>query len=97
MKVVWTLQAVRDLAEARAYVERDNPKAAAELARRILQATARLTKHPEMGRRGKLPGTRELIVSRVPYVILYRIREGRIDLLRVLHAMRRYPPGSHSS
>lgn len=97
MKIVWTLQAIRNLIDVKAYVEKDNPKAAAELARRILRAIARLTKHPEIGRRGHLAGTRELIAARTPYAIPYRIRGARIELLRVLHGLRRYPPGTHSS
>jgi len=97
VKIVWTFRAIRDLVDVRAYVERDNSRAAAELSRRILRATARLTKHPEIGRRGKLAGTCELIVARTPYLIPCRIRGARIEWLRVLHGMRRYPPGAHSS
>ena len=92
MKLAWTKQAVRDLVEDRAYVELDNPKAAAELARRIVKATEKLLRNPELGRRGRLQGTRELIIPKTPYLIAYRINGKRIELLRVLHSSRQYPP-----
>lgn len=93
MKLVWTTQAIRDLLEIRAYVERDNPKAASDLAKRIRRATARLARHPESGRRGKLAGIRELVIARTPYLVPYRLHGDRIELLRVLHGRRLSPAG----
>jgi len=91
VKRVWTEQAVRDLVEARSFVQGDNPKAAARLARRILQAIEKLGRHPRMGRPGRLAGTRELIIAGTSYLVPYRIHSDRIELLRVLHGTRKYP------
>ena len=91
MKLVWTEQAVRDLVELRAYIETDNPGAAADIAKRILQSTGRLLRHPEVGRPGRLRGTRELVIARTRYFIPYRIQRDRIELLRVIHGRRVYP------
>jgi len=92
VKLVWTREAVRDLVDARSYIEPDNPKAASELSRRIVSAVERLREKPERGRKGRLHGTRELIVPRTRYFIAYRIQDNRIELLRVFHTSKQYPP-----
>jgi toxin ParE1/3/4 len=50
-----------------------------------------LQSHPEMGRPGRLPGTRELVVPDTPYIIPYRVRRERLDLLAVFHGHQRWP------
>ena len=92
MKLVWTREAVRDLVEARSYVDPDNPRAAAELSRRIVNAVERLIENSKLGREGRLHNTRELLVTRTHYLIIYRICGKRIELLRILHTSRQYPP-----
>ncbi|MBI4168386.1 MAG: type II toxin-antitoxin system RelE/ParE family toxin [Acidobacteria bacterium] len=67
--------------------------AVAGLAKRIRRATARLARHPESGRRGKLPGIRALVIARAPYLAPYRVHGDRIELLRVLHGRRPSPAG----
>lgn len=89
MRLVWTSKAVRDLAEIRTYVEQDRPRAAAHLARRIIEAVGRLEDQPLMGRKCMLPGIRELIVAGTPYIVPYRVRGETIELLRVLHGRRK--------
>jgi len=69
----------------------DNLQAAARVARRILEVIDKLTRHPEIGRRGRLLGTRELMVPGTPYFIPYRIIGTRVELLRVLHGSLEYP------
>ena len=61
------------------------------MASAIVDAVDRLAAHPAVGRPGRVPGTRELVVSRTPYVIPYRVREGVVEILRVVHARRRWP------
>ncbi len=92
MKLVWTNEAIRDLVEARSYVANDNPTAAVKLAKRIVAATKRLLRNPQIGRKGRLRGTRELIIPNTPYFIPYRVHGGRVELLRVYHGARLYPP-----
>ncbi|MBI4490810.1 MAG: type II toxin-antitoxin system RelE/ParE family toxin [Deltaproteobacteria bacterium] len=91
MKIVWTRTAIRDLVGIRRYIGHDNPTAARDMASRILVAVNRLGKHPEMGRIGRLAGTRELVVSGTPYLVPYRIRAKAIQLLRVLHGHQEWP------
>jgi toxin ParE1/3/4 len=89
VKLVWTRQAIEDLAEIRRYIADERPRAAAEIALRISRAATRLTRHPQIGRRSHLAGIRDLIVAGTPYIVPYRLRGDRIELLRVLHGKRR--------
>ena len=57
----------------------------------IRGAIARLAMHPEMGRAGRIAGTRELVIPRLPYVAAYRISDGVVDALTIFHAARRWP------
>jgi toxin ParE1/3/4 len=92
VRLVWSPQAVEDLAALRAYIEGDDPKAARKTAVRIVEAIETLIPaHPKVGRPGRVPGTRELVIARTPYIVPYRLREGTIEILRVFHGARRWP------
>ena len=91
MRIVWTEPAVHDLAAARAYIDRDNPPVADRQVERVLAAVAGLLQFPEIGRPGRRAGTRELVVSRTPYVVAYRLRADAIEVLRVMHGRQRWP------
>lgn len=58
---------------------------------RLRQAAERLARYPDSGRPGRVIGTRELIVPSLPLILPYRVRRRRIEILRVLHAARRWP------
>lgn len=91
MEVRWTAPAVADLVALRAYLGERNRTAAKQVARRILTAIRKLRRFPALGHPGRVPGTRELVVTGTPYVIPYRVIGDRIELLRVLHGARRWP------
>jgi toxin ParE1/3/4 len=91
MRIVWTEPALRDLADARAYIALDKPAAAARQVELVLSAVASLVRFPESARAGRRPGTRELVVSGTPYLVPYRLRGEVIEVLRVLHGRQRWP------
>jgi addiction module RelE/StbE family toxin len=91
VRVVWLPSARRDLRNLRAYIEADRPRTARAVVLRILDATDALGAFPERGRRGQVPETRELVVPRLPYVVVYWIRGGRVEVLRVLHGAQDRP------
>jgi len=91
MRIAWTEPALRDLASARAFIAEHNQPAADRQVERVLAAVAGLLRFPEVGRSGRRAGTRELVVSRTPYVVAYRVRAERIEILRVLHGRQRWP------
>lgn len=66
--------------------------AARRVVERIQEAVEHLASQPSLGRQGRVPGTRELIVPGTPFIIPYRLKEETIEILDVLHAARRWPP-----
>jgi toxin ParE1/3/4 len=91
MKLVWSRRAVQHLAEIRSYIAKDNPQAAQRVAARILESVDLLAGGPHIGRSGRVIGTRELVVSGTPYVIPYRVKEGRLELIAVFHGKQEWP------
>jgi len=94
VKVLWTRLAVGDVEQLRRFVAVDDPAAARDIATRILQAVDLLGRQPSIGRPGRVAGTRELVVTGTPYVVPYRVSHGRLEILRVLHSARKWPPRS---
>jgi toxin ParE1/3/4 len=91
MKVVWSRRAIRHLVYLREYIEKDSEQNAALIAKRILRAVDLLRSHPEMGRPGRVVGTRELVVPDTPYIIPYRVRRERLELIAVFHGRQKWP------
>lgn len=92
MRVRWSANAERDLDVIEAFIGQDNAVAAIEMVLTIIQRVEdTLPAHPSIGRAGRVPGTREFILSRTPYLVPYRVRNKTIEVLRVLHAARRWP------
>jgi toxin ParE1/3/4 len=58
---------------------------------RIQNAVDQLSDFPYLGRSGRIPGTRELVVAGSPFIVPYRVREDVIEILTVFHAARRWP------
>ena len=73
-------------------IARDSPAAARRAVTAIQQTVDLLARHPGLGRPGRVEGTRELVVPDTPYIIPYRVREGRVEILRVFYAARKWPP-----
>ena len=91
MRVRWLRRTLRNLDEEAEYIARDDPDAAARIVDRIATSIERLATHPALGRTGRVPGTRELIVSGAPYVVPYRVRDETVEILRVFHGARKWP------
>ena len=91
MQIRWLNEAVLDLQKLHNYIKQDKPQAAAKVAKRIIDAVDLLAHHPGMGRAGRVPHTRELILGGTPYIIPYRVKGEKIEILRVLHASIPWP------
>ena len=91
MRLFWAPGAIEDLRHLRAYIAQDNPRAAAEIATKVLTAVERLTGCPASGRPGRLPNTRELVAPGTPLVIPYRVTDRGVEIIAVLHGARRWP------
>lgn len=91
MIVVWSPRAIRHLTDLRSYIERDNPEAAARIAETLLTAVERLAELPNIGRPGRVAGTRELVVPGTRYVIPYRLGREPLEIIAVFHGRQRWP------
>jgi toxin ParE1/3/4 len=91
-RLIWSPEALDDLGELRDWIASDNPKAAGDMFLRIVAEVAMLARHPEMGHPGRVPGTRELVISRTPFIVAYGvIGRDTVRVLAVRHAARRWP------
>ncbi len=91
MKLRWVRPALEDLREIDNYISADNPDAAKRALSRIRAHSRLLVDQPHLGRPGRVPGTRELIVSKTPFILPYRVMSDEIQILRVIHGARRWP------
>lgn len=92
MTIVWSPQAIADLTAARAFIAEDNPEAARRIVLHIIDAIeTTLTGNPHIGRSGRVPGTREFVIAKTPFVIPYRVKDNSIHILRVYQGARRWP------
>lgn len=92
MNLRWTSPAYDDLTDIADYIAGDSPSAALATIDRIEAAALRLVDFPFSGREGSVPDTRELPIPGLPFLIIYCVHETEIDVLRVLHGARRWPP-----
>jgi len=91
LKIKISVPASSDLDAIEAYIRRDNPDAAVKTVLRVLDAVEQLSEFPNIGRPGRVAGTKELVVGGTPYIAVYRVRENAVWVLRVLHGSRRWP------
>jgi toxin ParE1/3/4 len=91
MRVRWLRKALRNLDEEATYIAADDPAAARLVVQRILEAVAQLDEQPGLGRPGRVPGTRELVVSKTRFIVPYRVHGDTVEVLRVFHTSRRPP------
>ena len=73
------------------YIEADSPRVAVRIDDRIEAQVDHLIDTPEIGRPGRIAGTRELVVQRTPYIATYRIDDDVVRILRVLHGAQQWP------
>jgi toxin ParE1/3/4 len=91
MKLVWLPRAVADLQEARAYIAEHDPQAARAIAQKIRKLVAHLKARPRLGRPADVDGIRQISVPGLPYLIPYRVKDDRIEILRVFHTAQERP------
>ncbi|WP_270937432.1 type II toxin-antitoxin system RelE/ParE family toxin [Falsiroseomonas oryzae] len=92
MKLRWSAEARQQLAEARLYIENDNPTAALAVVHAIRAAAERLARFPEAGRQDPFTASRVCTVPRTPYRLHYVVAGDVIRILSVWHGARQWPP-----
>ena len=92
MRVAWVPRAQADLRAISEHIAADDLGAALRVADRIYNLAKRLADHPRLGRPGRLAGSRELVVSGSPYLVIYRIRAADVEIIRIIHGAQNWPP-----
>jgi len=92
VRIEWLPEARFNRQSQLAYIGEHNPRAAMAMGDALKAAVARLADFPESAPRGKVPGTRELVVTGTPFIIVYRIENSAILIVRLLHGAQRWPP-----
>ena len=92
MRIRWTPPAVNDFTAICDYLEtHENPKLARRVAQTIFDAAQSLAVFPKKGRPGREPDTRELVIQRYPYVLVYHLTPAAVEIWRVLHTSQKFP------
>lgn len=91
MRLVWTRQAHADRKKIREYILQHAPAAALALDELFSEKASLLLDHPNLGRTGRVRGTRELVAHR-NYILVYDLSGDAVRVLRLLHAARQWPP-----
>lgn len=95
MKLVWARPARADRRGVFEFIAADSVRAAHKMDLIFAEKAELLTRFPELGRTGRVPGTRELLAHR-HYFLIYRIQRDTVQILRLLHTSRQWPPDQPS-
>ena len=87
MSIKWTKAALASVDEIAGFIAKDNPIRATSFVIELKAAVNKLQTHPGMGRAGRVPGTRELLLHK-NYIAIYRVRGDDVEILRLHHAAR---------
>ena len=90
--VRWTRAAADDLEGIGRYLTDHQPAFAQSTVRTLYDAAQSLTQFPHRGRVGREANTRELVVSPLPYVIVYRVAGDVVFIARIVHGAQDWPP-----
>ena len=88
MKVIWRELAELELYNQVRFIARDKPASAEAVLEDLLCAAGGLARFPQMGVKGRVAATRELVVPSLPYIIVYRKLADRVEILELLHTAR---------
>jgi toxin ParE1/3/4 len=94
MKVRFSASARADIQSIYDFIAQENPKIAARIVGAIEQSTLRLGDFPLSGRRGAVDTTREMVITRLPYIVVYRLNDDSIEIIAVFHAAQDKPRSS---
>ena len=91
MRIRWLGKAIQNLDAEAEFLAQDSPAAGAEMFAQVWAKVHALADFPALGRPGRVPGTRELIIERYQLLVPYRVLGDELHVLRVFHS-RRKPP-----
>lgn len=90
-KVKFTSSSLKDLKSIQEYIYENNREAAQKVVVHIIEKIETvIIPNPAAGRAGRVLRTRELVISKYPYIVPYQVRDDVIYILRVLHTSRKW-------
>ncbi|MDH1008406.1 type II toxin-antitoxin system RelE/ParE family toxin [Pseudomonas nicosulfuronedens] len=90
MKVIWTRDARQDRLDIWEYLVCENPDAAVRVDLLFSASVTKLRSFPQMGKPGRIPGTREMIPHE-SYRIVYQVEADTLWVLALVHTARMWP------
>jgi toxin ParE1/3/4 len=91
VRIRWTEIAADDLQSVHRYIGERSPAQADAMVERILASIDVLAQYPNLGRNGRIEGTRELVIAGTPVIVFYRVHRDQVLILSVLHGARKWP------
>lgn len=91
MRLVRRQSYAADLDRIVDHIAKDNPAAALDMWDEIENQVKQLCDFPNSGRTGRMPETRELVVTGTAYIVVYIVGD-HVELVRVLHGAQQWPP-----
>jgi plasmid stabilization system protein ParE len=91
MKILWSATSIRHLREIVQYIEGESSGGATTTRLRIMKTVRQLGRMPYAGRVGRIEGTREAVVNRSPYIVVYQVSEEGVEILGIWHGARLWP------
>jgi toxin ParE1/3/4 len=91
MQIIWLKTALKNLNEIAEYIAKESPQAARQVVEVIETQVNLLATQPALGRPGRVLGTRELVISKTRYLVPYRIKNNKVEILRVFHTSQKPP------
>ncbi len=91
MRIRWTAAATADLQHISDYLKEHHPRYRQPTMRKLYEAVRALKQWPQRGRIGREEGTRELLFPPLPYVVVYRVTEQSVEVLRIYHTAQDRP------
>lgn len=91
MRLTWTEAAVADLERIADYLFEQTPLHAPRIVQMIHDSPMQLLAFPALGRLGKVNGTRELVLTSLPYIVVYSLSGDVVHVARILHGAQKWP------
>ena len=91
MSLRFTTAAEAELASIHDFIAESDPVAADRVVGRIFKSLGNVENFPFIGRKGRLPGTREWSISGTRYFVVYRVIGGDVEVLAIIHTSRNWP------
>lgn len=95
MKVVWSRRFVQALFREYEFLRSKEPVNALSVRERLIRAASSLAQFPDRGRAWRVPGSRELLVPGLPYVIIYRVKGDEVLIVSLFHTSQDWPAGTN--